>query len=115
VTQGSPEKLVEAGGGRRLEIELSTLPDNGLPGPLGSFAPSLDGRLLSISTPHPRRILPEVLSTLYGAELGIDEVRIVESSLEEVFIRLTGRSIDVDTAVAGPDAAPPHGGPVEAA
>ncbi|MGH7559084.1 MAG: ABC transporter ATP-binding protein [Gemmatimonadota bacterium] len=115
VTQGSPERLVETGGHRRLEIELNSLPENGLPPTLQAYAPSLEGRLMSIAAAHPRRILPEVLNTLYAAELKIDEVRIVESSLEEVFIRLTGRSIDVDTAIAGPDAESSPESPEEAA
>lgn len=103
VTRGSPARLVESGGDRRLEIELDSPPENGLPGSLARYSPNLEGRLLSIAAAHPRRILPEVLDALYAAELRIEEVRIVESSLEEVFIRLTGRSIEVDTAVAGPD------------
>ncbi|MGH7589383.1 MAG: ABC transporter ATP-binding protein [Gemmatimonadota bacterium] len=97
VAQDTPQRLVEAGGDRRLEIELVQPPADGLPASLDPHAPRLEGRLLSISAPHPRRILPGVLEDLYAADLKIDEVRIVESSLEEVFIRLTGRSIDVDT------------------
>ena len=97
VAQDTPQRLVEAGGDRRLEIELVQGPTDGLPATLDPHAPRLEGRLLSISAPHPRRILPGVLEDLYAADLKIDEVRIVESSLEEVFIRLTGRSIDVDT------------------
>jgi ABC-2 type transport system ATP-binding protein len=97
VAQDAPQRLVEAGGDRRLEIELAAPPADGLPPSLAPHGPRLDGRLLSISAAHPRRILPGVLEDLYAADLKIEEVRIVESSLEEVFIRLTGRSIDVDT------------------
>ena len=47
-----------------------------------------------IRAPHPRRIVAEVLNGLYARDLKITEVRIKESSLEEVFVQLTGRTID---------------------
>jgi ABC-2 type transport system ATP-binding protein len=100
VAQGSPQHLVETGGDRRLEIQLTEPPSNGLPPAVTSRAHALDGRRLVITAPHPRQIVAEVLNGLYAAGLKIVEVRIVESSLEEVFVQLTGRSIDT-----GPEAA----------
>ena len=39
-------------------------------------------------------VVGEVLGDLYAAGLKITEVRIVESSLEDVFVDLTGRAIE---------------------
>ena len=93
VARGSPEHLVATGGDRHLEIELTEPPADGLPPAVTSRPHAIDGRRLVITAPHPRQIVAEVLNGLYAAGLKITEVRIAESSLEEVFIRLTGRSI----------------------
>ncbi|CAN5160781.1 ABC transporter ATP-binding protein [soil metagenome] len=101
VAQGSPEDLVQAGGDRHLEIQLIEPPVNGLPPAVTSREHALDGHRLVITAAHPRQIVADVLNDLYTAGLRITEVRIVESSLEEVFIQLTGRTIDDPDPHAG--------------
>ena len=93
IAQGSPDELVQAGGERHLEIRLTDVP-NGLPEAVTSRDHFVDGDRVVIRAPHPRRIVAEVLNGLYARDLKITEVRIKESSLEEVFVQLTGRTID---------------------
>ena len=93
IAQGSPEDLVQAGGERHLEIRLTDAPD-GLPEAVTSRDHFVDGDRVVIRAAHPRRIVAEVLNGLYARDLKITEVRIKESSLEEVFVQLTGRTID---------------------
>ena len=93
IAQGSPEDLVQAGGERHLEIRLTDIPD-GLPEAVTSRDHFVEGDRVIIRAPHPRRIVAEVLNGLYARDLKITEVRIKESSLEEVFVQLTGRTID---------------------
>ena len=93
IAQGSPEDLVQAGGERHLEIRLTDVPD-GLPEAVTSRDHFVEGDRVVIRAPHPRRIVAEVLNGLYARDLKITEVRIKESSLEEVFVQLTGRTID---------------------
>jgi ABC-2 type transport system ATP-binding protein len=93
IAQGSPEALVQAGGERHLEIRLTDVPD-GLPDAVTSRDHFVEGDRVVIRAPHPRRIVAEVLNGLYARDLKITEVRIKESSLEEVFVQLTGRTID---------------------
>ena len=93
IAQGSPEALVQAGGERHLEIRLTDIPD-GLPDAVTSRDHFVEGDRVVIRAPHPRRIVAEVLNGLYARDLKITEVRIKESSLEEVFVQLTGRTID---------------------
>jgi ABC-2 type transport system ATP-binding protein len=92
IAQGSPEALVQAGGERHLEIRLTDVPD-GLPDAVTSRDHFVEGDRVVIRAPHPRRIVAEVLNGLYARDLKITEVRIKESSLEEVFVQLTGRTI----------------------
>jgi ABC-2 type transport system ATP-binding protein len=105
VARGSPQHLVETGGDRRLEIRLTEPPPVPLPEVVAAHQVSVEDERISIRARHPRQILPAVLEGLYDAGLKIEEVRIVESSLEEVFVQLTGRTIDEasrEEAEAGP-------------
>ncbi|HJR54696.1 MAG TPA: ATP-binding cassette domain-containing protein [Gemmatimonadota bacterium] len=106
VAQGSPDELVQAGGERHLEIRLTTAPES-LPEAVTGRDHFVENDRVVIRAPHPRRIVAEVLNGLYAMDLKITEVRIKESSLEEVFVQLTGRTID-----SGP--AEPVGGALDA-
>jgi ABC-2 type transport system ATP-binding protein len=103
VAQGSPDELVQAGGERHLEIRL-TEPPRVLPDAVTSRDHFVEGDRVVIRAAHPRQIVAEVLNGLYARDLKITEVRIKESSLEEVFVQLTGRTIE-----SAPEAAPPGG------
>ena len=94
VAQGSPDALVQAGGERQLEIRL-TEPPLVLPAAVTSRDHFVDGDRVVIGSAHPRQIVAEVLNGLYAEGLKITEVRIKESSLEEVFVQLTGRTIEM--------------------
>ena len=94
VAQGSPDALVQAGGERQLEIRL-TEPPLVLPDAVTSRDHFVDGDRVVIGSAHPRQIVAEVLNGLYAEGLKITEVRIKESSLEEVFVQLTGRTIEM--------------------
>jgi len=94
VAQGSPRHLIETGGDRHLEVHLTCPPSGPLPEPIARRDPHVAGSKIVIAHHHPRRIAAEVLAALYEADMEITEVKIVESSLEEVFVRLTGHGID---------------------
>jgi len=105
VAQGSPDELVQAGGERHLEIRLTEAPIQ-LPEAVTSRDHFVEGDRVVIRAPHPRRIVAEVLNGLYERDLKITEVRIKESSLEEVFVQLTGRTLE-----SAPEEAPQLGAP----
>lgn len=92
VAQGSPQHLIETSGGRHLEIVLTEPPADGLPAAITTRDHVLDGAKLIVTADRPRQFVAEALQALYEAGLMINEVRIVESSLEEVFIQLTERA-----------------------
>ncbi|MBW3660305.1 MAG: ABC transporter ATP-binding protein [Gemmatimonadetes bacterium] len=102
VALGTPDHLIETGGDRYLEIHLTRPPEGPLPAAIARRDPHVDGTRVVIGSKHPRRIAAEVMNALYASGLEITEVRIVESSLEEVFVGLTGHGID-----QGPELAPP--------
>jgi ABC-2 type transport system ATP-binding protein len=105
VARGAPHELVEAGGERSLEVAL-THPPAELPEPLRTgLGAELDGDRLRVRTPHPRRDVGRVLNALYAEGLEVSQVAIRESSLEEVFVKLTGKRLDA----SGEEV--PRGGP----
>jgi ABC-2 type transport system ATP-binding protein len=102
IARGSPQDLIQAGGGRHLEIRLCEPPKGPLPEEITRHDHTLDGRRIVLDVPNPREVIASALGALYGAGQEVDEARIRESSLEEVFVELTGHSID-----EGPDPRPP--------
>ena len=94
IARGTPDELVQAGGERHLEIRLTDAPST-LPEAVTSRDYFVEGDRVVIRAPHPRQIVAEVLNGLYARGLKITEVRIKESSLEEVFVQLTGRTIEM--------------------
>jgi ABC-2 type transport system ATP-binding protein len=103
IARGTPDELVQAGGERHLEIRLTQAP-GALPEAVTSRDHFVDGNRVVIRAAHPRRIVAEVLNGLYARGLEIVEVRIKESSLEEVFVQLTGRTIEMAPGTEAPPA-----------
>ncbi len=91
VTQGSPQELIEQGGERSLEIELAHPPAAVPEGVAAGWDAELEGSRLRVRTPHPRKDIGQVLNALYAAGLEVTHVAIKDSSLEEVFVKLTGK------------------------
>jgi ABC-2 type transport system ATP-binding protein len=53
---------------------------------------------LRVVTPHPRRLLPELIRTLYEHQAVIEDIAPAQVTLEDVFVALTGRTLDEDTS-----------------
>jgi ABC-2 type transport system ATP-binding protein len=54
---------------------------------------------LRVVTPHPRRLLPDLIRTLYQNGAVIEDIAPAQATLEDVFVTLTGRTLDEDTTV----------------
>lgn len=60
----------------------------------------MDGRQeLAVLTPHPRRVLPSLIQTLYEAGAIVEDITPSHVTLEDVFLALTGRSLTEDTRI----------------
>lgn len=90
VTEGSPQELISKLGTGSIEIKLHDIPSELNIEP---WEFSIIDNVIHISTSNPEKDMPKIINILTKLKLGIEEVKICKSSLEDVFLELTGRSI----------------------
>jgi ABC-2 type transport system ATP-binding protein len=68
---------------------------------VGEAALTTSDRLaeLRVVTPHPRRLLPELIRSLFDNGAVIEDIAPAQVTLEDVFVSLTGRTLAEDTRV----------------
>lgn len=94
VTEGSPQELISRLGTGSIEIKLHDIPSELNIEP---WEFSRTDNVIHIPTSNPEKDMPKIINILTKLNLGIEEVKICKSSLEDVFLELTGRSILEDT------------------
>lgn len=97
IAEDTPEALIKSLGKGSIEIQLSGWDQTG-DLHLSSFSyvyePDMnDGRLI-FSADDPEKELPRVVEALCSGGYSIHEVKLTKSSLEDVFVSLTGRAIN---------------------
>jgi ABC-2 type transport system ATP-binding protein len=97
VAEGSPEELKAELKGDALHIELHELAQADQASSLvqalaGVREPVSDGRSLRIRADSGEQAVPRVLSTLEAAGIGVAAVTVSRPSLEDVYLRHTGRA-----------------------
>jgi ABC-2 type transport system ATP-binding protein len=93
IANDSPSKLTQKYGKSGLEIELSKSIDNLN---LTELDFSLENKKIYININNPEKEMAKIISKISGQGGLIENVKIVRSSLEDVFIKLTGKSINED-------------------
>ena len=93
IATDSPEKLTHAHGMSGLEIVLSSNLDN-LALDQWSFK-TIDGKI-HVDTHQPEKDVAEIISQIAEQGGAIENVRVYRSSLEDVFMKLTGKSLQDD-------------------
>lgn len=93
IANDSPANLTQRHGKSGLEIELSKSIDNLN---LTELDFSLENKKLYININNPEKEMAKIISKISSQGGLIENVRIVRSSLEDVFIKLTGKSINDD-------------------
>ena len=93
IANDSPANLTQRHGKSGLEIELSKSIDNL---ELTELDFSLENKKLYININNPEKEMAKIISKISSQGGLIENVRILRSSLEDVFIKLTGKSINDD-------------------
>jgi ABC-2 type transport system ATP-binding protein len=106
IAEGTSDELKAHVGGDRLEIRL----DNGNPGAaiaalasIASETPSLDDGLLRVPLAQRRGAIAEAVRRLDQAGIGIDDIALRSPTLDDVFLKLTGRAVEQDEEAEEPE------------
>jgi ABC-2 type transport system ATP-binding protein len=97
VACGTPDELKAELRGDAIHVELHEAPSNGratevLDRVAGLREPVLDGRSLRARADHGAAAVPSVISALEGVGIGIASVTVARPSLDDVYLRHTGRA-----------------------
>jgi ABC-2 type transport system ATP-binding protein len=95
VAEGTPSELKKSLGVDRVVLKVSGDLEKAK-NTLAEFGHDVevdDGGEISVVVRDPAAVLPKVVETLYSEGIAVLEARAVEATLDDVFIRLTGRRI----------------------
>ncbi len=102
VAEGSPAALKAELKGDAISVELDGTDGAGAPGALagldGVTEVTLDGRILRARAEHGARAVPAVLNALESAGVGVAAVTVARASLDDVYLRHTGRTFEAAEA-----------------
>ncbi len=96
VAEGSPEELKQKYGPKSVvELELYMPPKPSTIEDLGRFSDTiyLENNTIKVHTQDPDSIIPKLVDTLYSGGLSLKALRIAKPTLEDVFLKLTGRRL----------------------
>jgi ABC-2 type transport system ATP-binding protein len=103
VAEGSPEQLKAELRGDAITVELDVDDDRGVHDALaridGVREVELEGRLLRARADHGARAVPSVLAALDAAGVAVASVNVARASLDDVYLRHTGRTFEEAEAV----------------
>lgn len=97
VSEGTPEELIRSLGKGGIEVQVSgweTSVEERLSDLTFAYEPSVDGGRVIFTVENPEKELTRIVDTLSSKGCHIHEVRVTKSSLEDVFIELTGKTIN---------------------
>lgn len=99
IAEGKPINLMEEMGSGCVDLHFNE-PLDEMPAEFDGYHTELDGNHIRIRVQKPAKELQQIMNTINSTGLGLYEVRIRESSLEDVFMQLTGSSM-AEEAVDG--------------
>ena len=104
IAEGTPDQLKAQVGGDRLEIHLcdGAKGEDAIPvlAPIASDRPSVEDGLVSVPIRERSGVIAEAVRRLDEAGLTIDDISVRRPTLDDVFLRLTGRGVEQEEADA---------------
>lgn len=97
ISEGTPNELIQSLGKGSIEIQLvgwNQSMAHQFSNQTFTYKPEIDGGKLLFSVENPEKELPRIVSKVSANGCHIHEVKITKSSLEDVFVSLTGRGIN---------------------
>tara|TARA_Y100001970_G_scaffold291476_1_gene428744 strand:- start:2003 stop:2926 length:924 start_codon:yes stop_codon:yes gene_type:complete len=89
IAQGSPKELIKADGESCINITVNKIKKD----ILKDFDISIDKNIIKIKSKNPEEDIPNIISELSTSNISIHKLDIKRASLEDVFLKLTGKKI----------------------
>jgi ABC-2 type transport system ATP-binding protein len=104
VAEGTPDELKRELRGDAIHVDLETEPNGAVDRALGELAlvrdVNVDGRVLRARADDGGRAVPLVLQALEAHGVAVSSVRVARPSLDDVYLKYTGRTFDAAEAEA---------------
>ena len=91
ITTGKTNELIKAGGNNSIEIQLKNWKNSNL---LDQWKYSYYNESLHIHTNDPDADMPKLIEIISKTNASIEKINVVKTTLEDVFLKLTGKSIN---------------------
>ena len=96
IARGKPEDLTKQSGTAGITIQLSGWDDT-MKSDVDEFTFTIDGNRLHFTVEDPEESLPEIINILSKKGCHIQSIKTEKTTLEDIFLSLTGRGIEEDT------------------
>ena len=96
IARGKPEDMTKQSGTAGITIQLTGW-DETMKSDVSQFTFTIDGNRLHFTVKDPEESLPEIINILTKKGCHIQSIKTEKTSLEDVFLSLTGRGIEEDT------------------
>ena len=96
IAQGKPKDMTKQSGTAGITIQLTGW-DETMKSDVSEFTFTIDGNRLHFTVKDPEESLPEIINILTKKGCHIQSIKTEKTSLEDVFLSLTGRGIEEDT------------------
>ena len=92
IAQGTPDELIKADGESHINIIVDRIEKN----ILEKYETNIINNNIDIKSKNPDKDIPNIINELAKSNLSINKLNVKKANLEDVFVKLTGKSISED-------------------
>ena len=92
IAQGTPNELIKADGESHINIIVDRIEKN----ILEKYETNIINNNIDIKSKNPDKDIPNIINELAKSNLSINKLNVKKANLEDVFVKLTGKSISED-------------------
>ena len=92
IAQGSPNELIKADGESHINIVVDKIKEN----ILKEYEINIDNNIIDIKSKNPDKDISNIINELTKANISVNKLNVKKANLEDVFVKLTGKSLTND-------------------
>ena len=89
IAQGSPKELIKADGESYINITVNKINEN----ILSDYNIDINENIIKITSKNPEKDIPNIINILSQSDIAVRNLDVKTASLEDVFLKLTGKNI----------------------